>query len=342
MDPWYREPAGRFEELVIESPALADNPLGDPHRRPLWVYLPPGYDRSSAAYPSVYVLQGFGSQVDMWRNRKTFRRTFPELVDGLFAEGAVPPAIVVFVDAWTSLGGSQFLDSPAVGRYATYLCDEVVDFIDSRFRTLADAAHRGVMGHSSGGYGALVSGLRRPDRFRGLASHAGDALFEVAYLPMFRAAARALRDHYEGSYQAFWDDFRSRLAWLKPSDGDLVDAWAYAACYSADPDGSVRLPFDTDTAALVPEIWSRWLEHDPVRMVAGCADGARAQRAIWIDAGRRDEFFLDLAAEALRRELGAVGVGGDVLRFELFEGRHGGVEYRYPLSLRYLVERLSP
>ena len=75
----------------------------------------------------------------MWRNRSAFRPNVLELVDTLFADEGCPPAIVVFVDAWTSYGGSQFLDSPGVGNYHTYLCDEVVPFVDSRYRTLADA-----------------------------------------------------------------------------------------------------------------------------------------------------------------------------------------------------------
>ena len=147
MLPWSTEPKGRFDEHVVESQLLRGNPLGDPHLRPLWVYLPPGYeDDLERRYPSVYVLQGLTGQLDMWRNRTAFRRSFPELVDELAA-----PCLVVFVDAWTSLGGSQFVDSPGTGRYGSYLCDEVVAFVDERYRTLAAAAHRGVMGHSSGG-----------------------------------------------------------------------------------------------------------------------------------------------------------------------------------------------
>ena len=134
----------------------------------------------------------------------------PELVDRLFAEDGCPPALVVFVDAWTSYGGSQFLDSPAVGRYHTYLCDEVVPFVDTRYRTLADRAHRAITGKSSGGYGAMVTPMLRPDLFGGLATHAGDALFENCYLPEFREVVRSLRDAYDGSYDAFWQDFRSR------------------------------------------------------------------------------------------------------------------------------------
>ncbi len=341
MRPWGEEPAGRFVELVLESEVLRDNPLGDPHERPLWVYLPPGYeDEPDRRYPSVYVIQGLTGQLDMWRNRSPWRRNFPELADELLASAEAPPCLVVWVDCWTSLGGSQFLDSPATGRYHTYLCDEVVPFVDERFRTLAAPEHRGIAGKSSGGYGAMVTPMLRPDLFGGLATHAGDALFEACYLPEFRESARALRDDYEGSLERFWVDFRSRPALSKKSDMFLVNDWCMAACYSAEEDGTVRLPFDPGTGRLIPEVWERWLRWDPVRMVPGHAEALRGMRAIYIDAGKRDEYFLDLGAEAFRRALAEVGVT-DVF-FEIFDAGHGSIEYRYPLSLRYLAERLAP
>ena len=340
--PWKRVYRGRFEESVIESAVLRDNPLGDPSDRPIIVYVPPGYDdEPERRYPSIYMIQGFTGQVDMWRGRSSFRPNFPELLDALMSgEDAPPPAVVVFVDCWTSLGGSQFLDSPAFGRYHTHLCDEVVPWIDSRYRTLPAAAHRGIGGKSSGGFGALVTCMLRPDLFGGLADHAGDALFENCYLPDFRRCARVLRDHYEGSYQRFWEDFRSRPAYSRDGDGELTNAWAMAAAYSADPDGTVNLPFDTATGQLIAGVWDRWLEWDPVRMVPRHAKALRSLRAIYLDAGRSDEWFLDLGTDAVRRALEGIGVTD--IRFELFEGGHLSIEYRYPLAVRYLAERLAP
>jgi S-formylglutathione hydrolase FrmB len=340
VEPWSFEPRGRFEEHVFESEALEGNPLGDPHRRPLWVYLPPGYDEApDERFPSVYLIQGLTGQLDMWRNRTPFRKNMPELVDDLFADPTTPPAVVVWVDCWTSIGGSQFLDSPGTGNYLTYLCDEVVPWVDATYRTLAERDHRGIQGKSSGGYGAMVVPMLRPDVWGGLATHAGDALFETCYMPDFRDAARALRDRYDGSFEAFWKDFRSRPAGSKDGDDELLNTWCMAACYSADPDGTVQLPFDPATGRTREDVWARWLERDPVRMVATHADALRSMRAIYIDAGDKDQFFLDLGAEAFRRELEAIGVT-DVF-FELFDGTHSGIEYRYPLSMRYLTERLS-
>jgi Putative esterase len=340
MEPWGSKLRGRIEEHEFESDVLRDNQLGDPHRRPLFVYVPPGYDHDSESrYPSIYVIQGLTGQLDMWRNRVPFRRNFLELADELFASEEAAPAILVYVDCWTSIGGSQFLDSPGTGRYHTYLCEEIVPWVDERYRTLAAAEHRGITGKSSGGYGAMVTPMLRPDLFGALATHAGDALFENCYLPEFRETTRALRDDYEGSYERFWEDFRSRPAFAKDSDHVLLDSWCMAACYSADEDGTVRLPFDPATGELIQDVWERWLEKDPVRMVPKHADALHSLRAIYIDAGNKDEWFLDLGAEAFRRALADIGVK-DVF-FEIFDATHMGIEYRYPIGVKYLAERLS-
>ena len=340
MLPWSVEMQGRFEEITFTSEVLKENPLKDPYQRPLWVYLPPGYvDEPDRRYPSIYLIQGMTGQLDMWRNRSAFRKNFPELADELFAKGEAPPCILVWVDCWTSLGGSQFLDSAGTGRYHTYLCDEIVPWVDAHYRTLPEREHRGIAGKSSGGYGAMITPMLRPDLWGGLATHAGDALFETCYLPEFPASVRALRDYYAGSFELFWKDFRSRPAFSRSSDHTLLNDWCMAACYSADEDGTVRLPYDTTTGMLIPEVWERWLAWDPVRMVPSHADALRSMKAIYIDAGRRDEFFLDLGAEAFRQALERIQVTN--VFFELFDATHMGIEYRYPLSLKYLAERLS-
>src|SRR5947208_6705948 len=311
MYPWSFEHSGRYEERIFASEVLKNNPLGDPYTRPIWVYLPTGYDKEpTRRYPSIYMIQGLTGQLDMWRNRSPFRKNFPELADELFARGEAPPCIVVWVDAWTSLGGSQFVDSPATGRYHTYLCEDVVAFVDARYRTLADAAHRGISGKSAGGYGAMITPLLRPDLFGGLATHAGDALFENCYARDFAVAARALREQYDGSFDAFRDDFRSgRPPFSAANDEVLVNTYAMAAAYSANDDGSVDLPFDIETAERIPEVWVRWLHWEPVLRAREpeSRDVLRNMRAVWIDSGRADEYYLELGAIAFHREVLAAG-----------------------------------
>jgi hypothetical protein len=74
-------------------------------------------------------------------------------------------------------------------------------------------------------------------------------------------------------------------------------------------------------------------------MVEEHADALRGMRAVYIDAGKSDEYYLDLGAEAFRGELERIGVT-DVF-FELFDGKHGGIVWRYPIALKFLAERLA-
>jgi S-formylglutathione hydrolase FrmB len=338
--PWRPALAGRVEELEIRSELLAGNPLGDPADRPLLVYLPPGYDADPGRrYPTLYVLQGYTGFVTTWWNRQAFRPSYPERVDALFAAGETPPCIVVFVDAWTAYGGSQFVDSPGTGPYHGYLCDEVVPFVDATFRTLAAPEHRGASGKSSGGFGAMITPMLRPDLFGGLATHAGDALYEYCYFPEFAKAVRALRP-FDGDIQAWWDDFRGREAFTRSEDHTLLMVLGVAACFSAAADGTPMLPFDPLTGVVRDDVWARWLAWDPVRMVPGHADALRAARAIWIDAGTRDEWYLDLGAAAFNDALAAIGVTD--VHFETYDAGHSGIDHRYPPALAYLAQRLSP
>lgn len=336
--PWGGPLRGRLDEHVITSDVLADNPLGDPTARPLWVLTPPHVEPDEAT-PTIYVIQGFTGRVEGWRSRPPLRPSALERFDEAMADDGHPPVRLAFVDCHTSLGGSQFVDSPAVGDYHTYLCDEVVDFVDAHHATLPHAANRGIAGKSSGGYGALITPMLRPDVFGALASHAGDSLFETCFAGEFRSVARALRDDHEGSWEHFWSDWNARPHGSRPNDDMLVMTWAMAACWSADPDGTVHLPFDAN-GRLVDDVWARWLEWDPVRMVAGHADALRGLRAIWLDAGTRDQFWLDLGTTAVRDEL--VDIGVEPTHFELFDATHSGIEYRYPLAIRHLAERLQP
>jgi S-formylglutathione hydrolase FrmB len=339
MLPWDGELAGRLDRHTVDSALLRGNPLGDPHERPLWVYVPPGYDDGDERYPAVYVIQGYTGHLTMWANRTPFRQPFVETADAVFAGGA-PGCVVVYVDAWTAYGGSQFVDSPGTGRYHSYLCNEIVPWVDERYRTIPDRGSRAITGKSSGGFGAMITPMLRPDLFGALATHAGDSLYELSYIPDFGKAVRALRD-YDQDIRAWWADFRSRPAFTKPEDSVLLMMLGISACFSAAGDGTPELPFDPASGVLRPEQWQRWLDWDPVRMVAGHAEAVRSLRAVWIDAGTSDEWFLDLGAEAFRAEVAKAGLPADRVHFELFDAGHGGIDHRYPLSLAWLAERLA-
>jgi S-formylglutathione hydrolase FrmB len=341
-EPWERPLAGALDRLVVESELLAGNPLGDSPKRPLLVYRSPGVasGTSRGPVPSVYVIQGFSGQADMWLGRAPFEPTMIERLDAMFAQGGCPDGVVVFVDAWTSRGGSQFLNSSSTGRYMDYLCDEVVSFIDERFPTYADREHRGLAGKSSGGYGAMVVPMLRPDVFGALASHAGDALFECCYLRDFPVAARELRDQFEGSYEVFHEQLAHTDHFDWGRYGKPFEVYGYACAYSPDPDrpGEAVLPFEIETGRLIDDVWERWLALDPVRMAPRSGDALKSMRRIYLDAGKSDEWFLDLGAQAFAAELDKLGVAYSL---ELFEGKHGGITYRYPGAIRELLLALA-
>jgi S-formylglutathione hydrolase FrmB len=344
MLPWERPLAGRVDRTTFTSEVLRGNVLGDPHERPLWIYLPPGYDgRTAVRYPTIYVTQGYTGRVPMWDNRTPYRRTFLEAADDVFASGKAPHCVLVFVDGWTRYGGSQLVDSPGTGRYHTYFCDEIVPWVDAHYRTLPDPRSRAVTGKSSGGFTAMVTAMLRPDLFGALATHAGDALYELCYFPEFGKAARYLRGHGH-DITAWWADFDAQAAsrsFAAEADGTLLMMLGLSACYSATDDGTPELPFDPRSGQPRTEQWQRWLDWDPVRMIDRHADALRSQQAIWIDAGTRDEWFLDLGAEAFRAGLKRIGVPDERVAFELFDAGHGAIGYRYPLAVAWLADRLA-
>jgi hypothetical protein len=186
----------------------------------------------------------------------------------------------------------------------------------------------------------MITPMLRPDLFVALATHAGDALYELCYVAEFARVVRHLRK-YDGDVFRWWDDFRSRVAFTKPEDMPLLSVFGVAACFSAGEDGTPELPFDPVTGVIREGAWQRWLDWDPVRMAARHAGALRSLHSIWIDAGDADDFSLDIGAAAFREALRAAGVGDDVVRYEIFPGTHAAIDYRYPMSLAWLCQRMS-
>ena len=167
--------------------------------------------------------------------------------------------------------------------------------------------------------------MLRPDLWGGLGDVSGDAAFEYCYLEDFPRAWATLREH--DSIEAFWEQM---LADPKPSEAMFaaVNAIAMAACYSPGPDGEPVLPFALDDCSLREDVWERWLEWDPVRMLPSHLDDLRSMRAISLECGLQDEYNLYAGTAILHSQLEDAGIEH---RFELFEGTHGA---RSPLATR--------
>jgi S-formylglutathione hydrolase FrmB len=328
---------GRIVVERFESHVLRANPLGDPATRELYLYLPPSYDGDTGRrFPVVYCLTGFTGRGQMLLNAQPFTPGLKERMDTLITQGSIAEMIVVMPDCFTRLGGSQYINSEATGRYEDYLIQEIVPFVDSRFRTRAEAGARAVMGKSSGGYGALVHGMRHSDVFGLVASHSGDAYFEYCYPPDF---IKYVRHTGTGDPSAFLEKF-----WREERKGKedvtLLNVLAMSACYSPDESQPLRLrlPFDARTGLIIPQVWERWLRHDPVRMVEHYARELRTLKLLYLDAGTRDEFALDLGARILAARLKEHDIP---FIHEEFDDGHFNISYRYDRSLEHISRAMT-
>jgi enterochelin esterase family protein len=318
----------------VVSRALAGNPLGDPAERELPVYLPPGYDRErTRRYPVVLVLTGFTGFGQMMFRRQPFGESLPQRLDRLIATRKIPPMIVASPDCFTALGGSQYVDSAAVGKYETHVVREIVPLLDARFRTLASPRHRGVAGKSSGGYGALMLAMKHPDVFGALASHSGDAYFDYCYRFDFVKCWTALMR--AGGVVPWLAKFRAQPK-AKHDDVLVMNVVAMAACYSpnASAPAGFDLPFDMETGEERADVMKRWRKFDPVVACSKYAKNLKKLRGVFVDCGLKDEFALHAGARILVKRLRSLGV--KPLVHEEFDDGHMDISYRYDNSLPWL------
>jgi len=201
---------GRLERFELDSAVLRGNALGDPHRRTVSVYLPPEYDQSpDRRFPVFVDLVGFLSSGPVHVGWKAFEESVPERLERLVRSRAMGPVIAVFPDCWTRLGGNQYINSPAVGRYADHLVREVVPQVDERYRTFASPAQRAVFGKSSGGYGALIQAMKYARHWGAVACHSGDMYFDFCYRTEIPRVSTALAE-FGRDPKRFLEDFYAR------------------------------------------------------------------------------------------------------------------------------------
>lgn len=329
---------GKIQLETVSSAVLASNPLGDPKRREVPVYLPPGCETAKRRYPVLYYLSGFAGGGRSAVNVKLWQENVAERLDRLIAEGKAKPAIMVIPDCRTAYGGSQYVNSTATGDYEDHIVSELVPYFEDKFPVAKTAAGRAVFGSSSGGFGALWLGMRHPDVFGHVASHSGDMGFELVYGRDFPKFVDAL-GKFGGSPERFAASFLASPD-KEGFDFAAINVLAMAACYSPNPKSrlAVDLPFDPATGELVAAVWRRWLAFDPVESAAAHKAALKSLSTLFIDAGRRDEFFLHLGARRLSRRLKALGVRHV---HEEHERGHFDLAVRFERSLALLTSRMK-
>lgn len=328
---------GRVEIHHFASQLLEGNALGDPAERRVPVYLPAEYDQEARDYPVLFALAGFTGSGLSFLNYDWYQESLPQRLDRLIDAEAMRPVVVVMVDGMTRVGGNQYIDSPAVGPWASHIVEELVPWAERTFRLRPGREHRGVFGKSSGGYGSLMMALEHSDVFAAAASHSGDSYFEYCYGPDFPKAADGLRS--VGGLAAFmeklrrWPKFPGRLF-------HTLNVVAMSHFYSPNDDAPLRfdLPFDEQTGERREDVFARWRERDPVHIAARHADDLKSLRLLWIECGSKDEWNLHHGGRILSARLKDLGVAH---HHEEFEDDHRSLNYRYDVTLPKLAEAIQ-
>jgi enterochelin esterase-like enzyme len=328
-------PVGTIHRLSLKSDVLTDNFLRDPATRAIDVYVPHG--QSGRDLPLLVDLVGFTAGGPAHTNWRNFNENIPEQADRLIATGAMKPAVIAFPDCFTKLGGNQYINSSAIGRWADFLIQEAVPFVEQKFRC-GGTGKRGVFGKSSGGYGAIVHAMLYPDFWAASAMHSGDVGFELLELNDMPRVLRSLAKE-GGSIQRWLDSF---FAKRKVKDDDVHVLMWLAMCATYDPDLSqymgIRLPVDQETCELIPERWANWMRWDPLTLAEQHAEGLKKLKLLFIDCGDVDQYNLVYGARRLHRALERHRVPHI---YEEFPDDHSSIDYRMDVSLPLLSAALS-
>ncbi|MCY0861277.1 MAG: alpha/beta hydrolase-fold protein [Metallosphaera prunae] len=312
-----------IEYLEIESNYLRDNPWRDPYKRKVAVVT----TGSIEDIPGILYLSGYFSTSLAQLNLDPLSESLKDKVGRLYAERKIGDLALILPDTFTSLGGNQYLDSKAIGLYESFLTKELVPLVREKYHITS----LGVMGKSSGGYGALHLGSKYD--FQAIAAHSADAYFEYAYLPLFPRVIQTLRR--TGTPKDFVSMF---WAQQDRKRRDLLDAMmimGLSAFYS--PTENMELPFELETGRVREEVWRHWLSLDPVRFLEERKEKLR-KKSIYIDVGDRDDFHLQYGNRMVHEMLNNWKIAHV---YEEFHGGHMNTSYRYDVSLVYLYENLK-
>ncbi len=329
---------GELVETLFKATALAGNLLGDPVDQPVSIYLPPAYASSATRrFPTIYLLHGFTGKIQDWTTDGYQGTKLRDAMDELIREGTVAPMIVVVPNGDNAFHGSFYVNSTATGRWDDAISQELVAFVDARYRTIRGSRSRGVAGHSMGGYGAIMLGMNHPDVFGSV----------YAMSPCCLAFEGDI-----GSANPAW----VRVLKLKsrdelPADPQTpVEFWtdvfvAVSAAFSPDPARPpfyADFPFEAKDGRLVPAepAYSQWRSKMPLYQVEANRTRLLSLRGLSIDVGDHDDFshirtgsrlFSDALAE---RDIPHI--------FEIYaDGDHGNrIGERLKRAMRFFADTL--
>ncbi|MEN8204057.1 MAG: alpha/beta hydrolase-fold protein [Bacteroidota bacterium] len=299
--------------VEVYSPGLVNNLLGDSPEREVKIYLPPDYfENTSKQYPVIYLLHGYFSDYNTWyvglENKVEIN--IEEILNDLIQEEAIEPMIVVSPNSYNRYFGSKYTNSSTAGQWEDFITQDVIQYIDTHFRTIREKESRGIGGHSMGGMGAFKMAMKHPELFGALYAHSpGIMAFESVY--------------WGGRKQSLVK--ASQLKSLSLTDilsvAVTLEEASCAACapaYAPNPKAPLFGDFPiTESGERIDSTWQQWLMHDPLTMLHTYNNNLKQMRAILFDSGTSDE--LKGSNTLFSEALSEYGISHT---FELYEGDH--------------------
>lgn len=299
-------PSGKIVSDKIVSEALKDNKLGDPNIRNLLIYLPPAYETGAGEFPTVYLLHGFGG------NERSFVSEVGEnfvifLLDNMIESGMLKQMIIVMPDARTKYGGSFYLNSVLSGNYEDYIVNEIVNYVDNKYRTIRSRLFRAIAGASMGGYGAVTLSMKHPDKFSIVAAMSPPLSFDVISEKMIPQVIKENPNGMSGpnSKKQYTDYLYALSAALSPN----LD----------NPPFFVDIPFTYPEGNIIEAIREKWSKGDPLSMLSKYSDSLRSMKGIYIDIGTRDLLGFKESADIFHNQLLSLGIKHE---YYVFDGGH--------------------
>ena len=295
------QPHGTVEKIKVHGKSLESNLEGDSADRDVFVYLPPSYATNpDRRYPVVYFLHGYGVNAERYWNLMTV----PATADKNMGDGTVREFILVNPDAYTIYNGSMYSNSPTTGDWEAYITRDLVSYVDTHYRTIADRDSRGLAGHSMGGYGTFRIAMKHPEVYASIYAMSSCCLMNNPGAARQPAAATSGENNGRGG--------------RGPRPGFANVQSAEAAAWSPNPQNPPKF-FDlpTEDGVVKPEIAAKWIANSPLAMVDQYAANLKKYRAIMMDCGLQDG--LVSSNQQMDASLTRLGIAH---RFETYEGDH--------------------
>lgn len=299
---------GTYNRIKVHGKSLEGNLSGEPADRDVSVYLPPSYQQDTARrYPVVYLLHGYTNSDLGWfgpESRGSFANgnTMTAAADRAYSGTGTPEVILVMPNAYTIYQGSMFSNSVTTGDWEGFIAKDLVEYIDSHYRTIPNRASRGLAGHSMGGYGTVRIAEKYPQ------------VFSSIYILSACCLTANLNPNPQGSAKA--EALKSPED-AKGAERGLATLLAEAAAWSPNPENP---PFYFDLPAkdgkIQPAVVAKWVANAPLAVIDQYITSLKTMK-IGMDVGDKDS--LAPSNRELNRVLTSYGIQ---TTFEVYDGDH--------------------